>query len=309
MQYYIKSGDTLYLIAKRFGTTVDAISRANNLRNNLIYPGQKLIIPITILPNGIYGPGSKGENVKIIQQALINMGFTLAVNGIYDANTENIIRNIQRKYPESLKVDGIYGPKTKAVLQKLQYSGYHIVDNPSSLAVLVNKTHALLPSYIPYNLVEPKVPAVSSLELRADAARALESLFAKAKSDNISLYGVSGYRSYDRQASIFASNVLSNPNANLTSARPGESEHQTGLSIDVSSPVVGNALVQSFGDTKEGKWLKANAPEFGFIIRFPKGKEYITGYAYEPWHIRYVGKSAAQAISSKNITLEEYLGQ
>ena len=306
--YYVKSGDTLYNIAKRFGATVDAIIKANNLQTSSIYPGQELIIPISTLPDGVFKLGSRGDDVRAIQQALFNIGFALPVNGIYDVDTENIIKSIQKKYPESLKVDGIYGPNTKLAIQRLQNSGYRIVQDPSSLLVLANKTRALPHSYIPNNLVIPKVPAASGLVLRADAAKALEELFAKAKSDNISLYGVSGYRSYDRQATLFANNITRNPNANLTSARPGESEHQTGLSIDVSSPVSGYALTQAFGDTKEGKWLKENAPQFGFIVRFPKGKEAITGYAYEPWHIRYVGKDVAQKIASQNITLEEYLG-
>ena len=308
MQYYVKIGDTLYILANRYGTTVAAIMKANNLNSSVIYPGQKLILPISTLPNGIYGLGSRGENVRTIQQVLIHMGFALTATGVYDANTMNIIRGLQRKYPEFLIADGIYGPKTKVILQKLQNSGYQIVQDPSLLLVLVNKTRALLPTYIPSNLVIPNVPATAGLVIRADATRALEELFAKAKRENISLYGVSGYRSYDRQASLFASNILANPNANLTSARPGESEHQTGLSIDVSSPSVGNGLVQAFGDTKEGRWLQANAPQFGFIIRYPKGKEAITGYAYEPWHIRYVGKDVAQNVGSQKVTLEEYLG-
>ena len=306
--YYVKPGDTLYNIAKKYGTNVNAIIKANNLQTSAIYPGQELIIPIPALPDGVYKLGSSGDAVRAIQQALVNMGFSLPVNGIFDVNTENIIRSIQEKYPESLKADGIYGPNTKQAIQNFQKSGYRIVQNPSSLLVLVNKTHALPNSYIPNNLVIPKVPTAPGLMLRVDAARALEELFAKANADNISLYGVSGYRSYDRQAELFASNIANNPNANLTSARPGESEHQTGLSIDVLSPEYADNLTPAFGDTKEGKWLQANAPDFGFIIRFPKGKESITGYAYEPWHIRYVGKDVAQKIASQNITLEEYLG-
>lgn len=97
--------------------------------------------------------------------------------------------------------------------------------------------------------------------------------------------------------------------ANQTSAKPGESEHQTGLAMDVSSPSVNFQLTQYYGHTREGKWLVENAPKHGFIIRYPEGKEYITGYNYEPWHIRYVGKNAAEFIMNENITLEEYLGK
>lgn len=78
--------------------------------------------------------------------------------------------------------------------------------------------------------------------------------------------------------------------------------------MDLTSPSVNNVLTQRFGQTKEGKWVEANAYKFGFIIRYPKGKENITGYNYEPWHLRYVGNEAAKEISNKDITLEEYLG-
>ncbi|WP_242973039.1 M15 family metallopeptidase [Anaeromicrobium sediminis] len=96
---------------------------------------------------------------------------------------------------------------------------------------------------------------------------------------------------------------------NQFSAKPGESEHQTGLAIDVSSPAVNYRLTQSFEETKEGKWIKENAPRFGFIIRYEEGKESITGYQYEPWHLRYVGRETAKEIVNRNISFEEYLGK
>ena len=89
-------------------------------------------------------------------------------------------------------------------------------------------------------------------------------------------------------------------------AKPGTSEHQTGLALDVSSPEVDYELEEIFAETPEGKWLAVYAPMFGFILRYPKGKENITGYAYEPWHIRYVGKSLSLYLSLTGMTLEEY---
>lgn len=125
----------------------------------------------------------------------------------------------------------------------------------------------------------------------------------------IELAAVSGFRSYERQAAIFANAVQrkGEVEANRVSARPGQSEHQTGLAMDVSSASVGYALVEAFGETVEGKWLAQNAPKYGFIIRYPKGKEHITGYRYEPWHLRYVGVEHAMKISQRGLTLEEYL--
>ena len=93
---------------------------------------------------------------------------------------------------------------------------------------------------------------------------------------------------------------------NRYSAKPGYSEHQTGLSIDVSASSIGNRLSESFGSTDEGIWLAAHAHEYGFIIRYPKDKASITGYAYEPWHIRYVGIELATYLYENNLTLEEY---
>ena len=89
-------------------------------------------------------------------------------------------------------------------------------------------------------------------------------------------------------------------------ALPGESEHQSGLALDVSCPAVHLELEETFADTKEGRWLAAYAPMFGFILRYPKGKETVTGFAWEPWHIRYVSKSLALYLSLTGMTLEEY---
>jgi D-alanyl-D-alanine carboxypeptidase len=192
-------------------------------------------------------------------------------------------------------------------------NGLATVTNPADLVVVVNKQRALPADYVPSNLVEPKIPFSFKEKserklMRPEAAAALEQLFAQAAKDNIKLYGVSAYRSYATQKSVFSHNVKTQgeKEASQYSARPGTSEHQTGLAIDVSSPSANLALEETFGNTPEGKWLAKNAPAFGFIIRYPKGKEAITGYAYEPWHIRYVGVDAAKEISSKGITLEEY---
>ncbi|PEQ84647.1 hypothetical protein CN481_22010 [Bacillus sp. AFS006103] len=317
ISYVVKPGDYLYTIANKFNTTVQNLKNANHLTSDLIYPGQTLLIPAPLgitLPEGVFGIGSHGPNVVIIQQALVSMGFNIQPDGVYGPITSNIILDLQKKYPEVLVADGVYGPKTKEILQKLISSNYKVVQNPDNIMVLVNKFNALLPSYVPKNLTVTDIPFYFSefrqqKLMQPEAAKAVEALFAKAERDNINLTGVSGYRSYDYQVDLFSRNIKANPNANQVSARPGESEHQTGLSIDISSPSVGNSLSQSLGDTKEGKWLVQNAPNFGFIIRFPKGKESITGYQYEPWHIRYVGKEAAKEIASQNITLEEYLGQ
>ncbi|TDQ42095.1 M15 family metallopeptidase [Aureibacillus halotolerans] len=192
----------------------------------------------------------------------------------------------------------------------------NVLKDPSSILALANKTYSLPAPYVPNDLVEPNVdfPFTEQLPkrlLRQVAASALEELFAAAEADGIELFAISGYRSYDRQEAIFASNVTrygSEEKANTVSAYPGESEHQTGLAMDVSAASVGNALVEELGEKPEGIWLEENAHRFGFIIRYQKDTQAITEYQYEPWHLRYVGKEPALAMFEQDITLEEYLG-
>jgi len=180
--------------------------------------------------------------------------------------------------------------------------------------LLVNKKRPLPAAYAPTDLRPAMIPFTCPVGspkrlLCAAAAEAIERLFARAAEEGIALVGISGYRSYERQREIFAAHVtaLGEEAANRVSARPGQSEHQTGLAIDVSSPEVGGLLVTSFGETEAGRWLAQNAPQYGFIIRYPRDKEDVTGYAYEPWHLRYVGTEHALVMAERGLTLEEYL--
>ena len=186
---------------------------------------------------------------------------------------------------------------------------------PSSKTVLVNRVYLLPSDYIPPNLVAPNVKfsftySSDKRKLRKVAAEALERLFQAGEKENIELYGVSGYRSYARQKQIYDKNIATRGQAatDAVSAKPGSSEHHTGLTIDVSARSVNFRLDQSFGDTKEGQWLAQNAHLYGFIIRYPYGKSEITGYSYEPWHIRFVGKAVATYLYENELTLEEYYG-
>jgi len=135
-------------------------------------------------------------------------------------------------------------------------------------------------------------------------------MFAAAKEDGIHLAGVSGYRSHSVQKALFQRYVERDGEeaARRYSAEPGHSEHETGLAMDVSGIDGKCAAEDCFADTKEAEWLDRHAHEFGFIIRYPKGKESVTGYQYEPWHLRYVGKELAKEIAEQGITLEEYFG-
>lgn len=186
---------------------------------------------------------------------------------------------------------------------------------PDSISVFVNKEYALPESYIPDNLVVPDIKFYGSgtnekNKLRQEAAEALEKMFSEAQDDNIILYGVSGYRSYARQKEIYDKNVRMRGSqaTNKVSAAPGHSEHQTGLAMDISSKALGGRLTEQFGNTTEGRWVAENCYQYGFIIRYPENMEQITGYSYEPWHLRYVGTEISEYIHSENITLEEYYG-
>lgn len=177
--------------------------------------------------------------------------------------------------------------------------------------LLVNKDHELSKNYKPKNLTIPDIPftdLVSNEEKHVAGiiAKPLENLINEAKDEGIMLMGNSGYRSYKSQKNTFNDRVKSQgiKNAEAYVAKPGFSEHQTGLCIDITNEE--NFLIQG---TREGDWLAENCYRFGFIIRYPLGKEDITGIEYEPWHIRYVGEEAAKYIYENGITLEEYLGE
>lgn len=179
--------------------------------------------------------------------------------------------------------------------------------------ILVNKENILEENYVPENLVDLKTAFISNGDLKvnklaAEAAEALEKLFKAAAEDKIYLLGVSGYRAFDYQKQLFESEVevFGNIQANRYVAKPGESEHQTGLAMDILSKDY-EILDEGFKNTKAYKWLQDNCGNYGFIIRYPEDKEEITGYEFEPWHIRYVGVDAAKVIMKENITLEEYL--
>ena len=185
--------------------------------------------------------------------------------------------------------------------------------NNDYLGILVNKTHPLPEDYEPADLVPVNIPFAhvgndSRNYMRRPAAEALETMFRDAEAAGLHPIGVSGYRSYERQKNIYTSNVAvkGEMHTSLYSAKPGQSEHQTGLAMDISSPSVQSALTTDVENTPEGRWLRENAAAYGFILRYPAGKEHITGYAYEPWHFRYVGKNLAAYLKKEGLTLEEY---
>ena len=180
--------------------------------------------------------------------------------------------------------------------------------------VVVNKKYSLPIDYKPSDLVVPNVSfsysgVLEQSYMRAPAAKQMEKMFAAAKKEGVTLNAVSGFRSGERQKVLYNNYVARDGKAaaDQYSARPGHSEHQTGLTFDISAPSVGNGLTAALGDTKEGKWIANNAAKYGFIVRYDRGFQSRTGYTYEPWHIRYVGVDVATQIKNNGQTLEEYM--
>lgn len=186
------------------------------------------------------------------------------------------------------------------------------IDDPASLWVVANKLRPLDPTgYAPADLVPVPIPYVYEPVLRTEAASAAVALVEAAAAEGIALQSQSAYRSYDSQVRVYNGWVaqLGQEAADRTSARPGHSEHQTGLAIDFSASPAQCTLDQCFADTPQGQWLAANAWRFGFHLRYPEGATPVTGYEFEPWHYRYVGPElAAELHESGILTLEEFFG-
>lgn len=184
---------------------------------------------------------------------------------------------------------------------------------PGSLHVLVNKATPLDPEdFEPTDLEVVEVPQDDGgQQLSHEAANALESLFAAAESEGLSLSLVSAYRSFAYQETVYNGYVAESGQeaADAISARPGHSEHQTGLAADISFPGNNDCLLREcFAETEEGQWLAENAAGHGFIIRYPEGGTDVTGFDYEPWHLRYLGEETAEAVEESDVPLEEYWG-
>lgn len=188
-------------------------------------------------------------------------------------------------------------------------------ENPKAAAnlntqyLLVNKYNYLTEDYIPENLEEiSNQYALKGMKLINYAKDAFEEMAAAAKKENLSIIAMSTYRSYEYQTKLY-NNYAKNDGkdkADTYSGRPGYSEHQTGLAVDVYN---GKETYTNFEVTKEFNWMQENAYKYGFILRFPQDKTKETGYQYESWHYRYVGKEIAEYIHEHKISYEEYYAQ
>lgn len=217
--------------------------------------------------------------------------------------------------PKQPSQTSVQTPSPAPAATSFDKTKYSLTD-PASRWVVTNKLRPLDPKTYKPQLAVPDVKlkrnaSADSMHVSRLMAPALEALFKAAAGAGNPLMLSSGYRSYDYQVTVYNSEVKAygQAKADEESARPGYSEHQTGLAADVA-PADGTCdLQQCFGTTAAGKWLAAHAYQYGFVIRYPEGKQSVTGYEYEPWHIRYVGSDLAAEMHKQGVTtLEEFFG-
>ena len=185
----------------------------------------------------------------------------------------------------------------------------YFLEDPSNTALLIKKGFSISKDYVPEDLVEVNIPtATTNNQMRSDAAKALENMYEDAKKEGLILAVNSAYRSYEEQQKIYDEyfRIYDEVTAASLVAVPGTSEHQLGLSVDLTSQSVIDGKFGVFGSTPEYQWVIKNAYKYGFILRYPSDKIDITGIANEPWHYRYVGVELATKLYEEGLTLEEY---
>ena len=249
------------------------LAEKRRVRRNRIFALAVLIIIILIVVKCC-------SAMKSTDKENIDTDSSVQTNSVAEADVKN-------KNDDSKSESQITESKEEEPEHKIEEkNGMTFVDG----ILIVNKTYSLPADY------DPGTSAV--------AQNAFDKMAAAAAKDGITLFINSGYRSYQEQVNLYNSYAYERgtEEADKVSSRPGHSEHQTGLTFDV------NTTELSFEGTPEAIWLEKHCAEYGFIIRYPKGKEDETGYIYEPWHIRYLGKETAEKVTESGLTLEKYLG-
>lgn len=219
-------------------------------------------------------------------------------------DTESLPVNPNKQTEETTETPSSTAAQENPVTETPQYPVTYKVGQAASLTVVVNKKHRLPSDYV------PELQSVAGGQMRPEAANALQKLLDAAGADGANMKIISSYRSYQTQVSTYQYwvDTQGQAQADRESARPGHSEHQTGLAVDLGNPDGTCDLVACFGTGVAGKWLSAHAHDYGFIIRYPEGQETETGYIWEPWHIRYVGVDTAKSIKNSGQTMDQYYG-
>ena len=260
--------------------------------------------------------GYNSEEVTAIKANLNSNEITDILNMNYDENLSDIVSQkyfIYNKldlYLEYMKDNKVDAKKAISLVNSNTYREHYTdiekTDVSKEELLIVNKYYQLSNDYVPEDLVDASTMyAYSGIKLSSIAYEAFKELFNAAKSDGYTIVIGSGYRSYDSQEAIYERNKnnYGTTYADNFVARPGHSEHQTGLALDVADY---NNSDEDFEKTEAYQWMLDNAHKYGFILRYPKDKEDITGYSFESWHFRYVGVEVATKIHNLNITYDEY---
>ncbi|MBE5801621.1 MAG: hypothetical protein E7319_04965 [Clostridiales bacterium] len=313
------------LFQAQHGLEDDGIA-GDQTRNVLYAQGAQIYIPTpapTQTPSAL-DKGAQGDMVRQMQERLKELGYyTGKADGDFGPGTEEAVRLFQSQ--NGLTVDGAAGEKTLTLLYSEAAKQVTVTPtpDPNALPILVNRTHKLDKNYKPGNLVKLRnvlpesVVYVKGSDIEGDraAAGALEQMFRSAINDGVGDWQISaGYRSYAYQEKLFNNQVAEYRSQGMsgdkarsatrqTVADPGTSEHHTGLAFDITTP--GTAFI----GTPQQKWLHQHCWEYGFIIRYQEGKEKITGFIAECWHIRYVGVEHSIPMRDRQLCLEEYLGE
>ncbi|HPF86476.1 MAG TPA: peptidoglycan-binding protein [Candidatus Limiplasma sp.] len=304
---------------------LDADGLAGEATLTLLYSGSAQTYVATPTPSptpSVIKKGEDSDRVRTVQQRLKELGYyTGEIDGQFGSGTEEAVRLFQRQ--NDLDVDGVIGSMTLAAVMDENAAMVTITPtpNPNTLPVLVNADNPLDADYVPDNLVLLKNVLPSSLvkvmgsEIEGDptAVAALKTMFTAAAAQGVTGWQISaGYRSYSYQEELFdesVNNLIAEGRSResaysvtrLTVADPGTSEHQLGLAFDIT------VADTTFKGTPQQVWLAANCWDYGFIIRYQEGKEDITGYIAECWHIRYVGLPHSITMRDNDWCLEEYI--
>jgi len=264
----------------------------------------------------------KPTNKTTNKEKVINKSTTKDNVSIYDEDKLNKLNNINKeidyfnydyidRYISYLEKNNDLDIKQVIIdvnigLDYDYYENSKLIDDAESYLVLVNKYNYLDSSYVPSDLEEINtIYALSNMSLRKKTKNAFEELSKDAKKENLNIIAMSTYRSYQYQVNLYSKYKSQDGNLVDTYAgRAGYSEHQSGLAVDVYNK---KTTYTNFENTSEYNWMLENAYKYGFILRFPEGKEKYTGYSFESWHYRYVGVDAATKIHDENLSLEEYI--
>ena len=230
----------------------------------------------------------KANAKDVWHRMTVTNGTSYTKTGLQKGNTYSFTVKAYRT-TGGVTYNGTFTAKTLKISNKYKIekkNGITYIDG----VLIANKSYRLPSNYNP--------------GLTAETKNAFAKMQQDAKNDGIYIWITSGFRSYSYQAQLYQSYVYRDGQAaaDRYAARAGYSEHQTGLALDV------NNASYYFDNSKEAKWVAANCWKYGFILRYPQGKEHITGYQYESWHIRYVGNPLAKELTKNNLTLEEYFG-